>query len=324
MSTPRRARVHPSPAAPGSPQAWGPALRGSTHPGTGTGPGTDNSSDNANDNANDNHRGTLGMNMKAGTAHTAPGGAEDGGTAVHSVLSSSLDTTNLTSPQPVARSTLPPAGGGGTVGGMVESKGGEHGGLADREPLLDTGAALDGGSGIRRVTSNRDRSDTTESAFGKHSVPRKTKDEVRALVRSVLDAEQRHGDMQVKPLRPPAPFGFINPDAPAKAVWDWVLVVFVMYGAVVIPLNVALLDDSPLGSFEYLVDALFLLDVLINFRTGVEVEWGGVSYLQREIFWRFAPPPPPCVVGMSGAVRALTVWHGGYAFVQICQRLVCY
>ena len=54
-----------------------------------------------------------------------------------------------------------------------------------------------------------------------------------------------------------------------------------------IPLTVALLDSSPLGWFESIIDALFLIDVIINFRTGVEVEFGSVSYHQRTIARRY-------------------------------------
>ena len=55
---------------------------------------------------------------------------------------------------------------------------------------------------------------------------------------------------------------------------------------VTIPLNVALLDESPLGAFESVIDALFFIDLLINFRTGVEVEFGAVSYNFRTIVFR--------------------------------------
>ena len=61
----------------------------------------------------------------------------------------------------------------------------------------------------------------------------RSKGEVRRIIQSVVQAEANNAaDVVIQPLRPPAPPYFINPDSTCKAVWDWTLVGFVMYGAV--------------------------------------------------------------------------------------------
>ncbi|XP_076827439.1 voltage-gated inwardly rectifying potassium channel KCNH2 isoform X2 [Brachyhypopomus gauderio] len=64
--------------------------------------------------------------------------------------------------------------------------------------------------------------------------------------------------------------------SPFKAVWDWLILLLVIYTAIVTPYSAAFLEDSGLPSCSYccplcvvdlIVDIMFIIDILINFRT---------------------------------------------------------
>ncbi|XP_071502787.1 potassium voltage-gated channel unc-103-like [Diadema antillarum] len=72
--------------------------------------------------------------------------------------------------------------------------------------------------------------------------------------------------------------------SPFKAVWDWVILLLVIYTAIITPYNAAFLlnsetvvsttktsnttnYDSPLIIIDLIVDVMFIIDILINFRT---------------------------------------------------------
>lgn len=75
---------------------------------------------------------------------------------------------------------------------------------------------------------------------------------------------------------------YINPYSNFRTRWDLLLSVVLIYNGFVIPLRLAfdMTDDlsSPLFWLDRMVDSLFLLDILLNFRTGVIVNGGHVSY----------------------------------------------
>lgn len=69
--------------------------------------------------------------------------------------------------------------------------------------------------------------------------------------------------------------------SPFKAVWDWLILLLVIYTAILTPYSAAfLLNDqeeqkrrecgyscSPLNVVDLMVDIMFIIDILINFRT---------------------------------------------------------
>ncbi len=75
--------------------------------------------------------------------------------------------------------------------------------------------------------------------------------------------------------------------SPFKAVWDWIILLLVIYTAIVTPYNAAFLLDAetqtsngesvpksnrdrykePLIIIDLIVDVMFIIDILINFRT---------------------------------------------------------
>lgn len=72
----------------------------------------------------------------------------------------------------------------------------------------------------------------------------------------------------------------INPDTRGKAIWDWTMIMLTLYSLVVIPWNAGF---DPLGAddmvgFDYFVNAFFLIDVWINFRTATK------DYAGRYVF----------------------------------------
>jgi len=66
--------------------------------------------------------------------------------------------------------------------------------------------------------------------------------------------------------------------SPFKAFWDWIILLLVLYTAVFTPYSAAFLLDEhadracgytcdPLNVVDVLVDVLFIIDIVINFRT---------------------------------------------------------
>lgn len=66
--------------------------------------------------------------------------------------------------------------------------------------------------------------------------------------------------------------------SPFKAVWDWLILLLVIYTAIVTPYSAAFLLGSekendtctyckPLNNVDLVVDIMFIIDILINFRT---------------------------------------------------------
>ena len=80
----------------------------------------------------------------------------------------------------------------------------------------------------------------------------------------------------------PRPDAFLHPctvrhDSLFKAVWDWLILVLVIFTAIEIPFSVAFLmpiqqeakfmEVDPLLVFNLWVDLMFIVDIVINFRT---------------------------------------------------------
>lgn len=75
-----------------------------------------------------------------------------------------------------------------------------------------------------------------------------------------------------------APPGYIAPDNRWKQAWDWGLLILVMYSSIFIPLNIAFFNEPLSSTFDVVVDILFGVDLLLNFRTGTEDSWGRLVY----------------------------------------------
>jgi len=91
---------------------------------------------------------------------------------------------------------------------------------------------------------------------------------------------------EIKPL----PF-IIMPDSKLKTFWNAIIAALLIYTATVVPYRTAFLDSASEGYklFEYCVDALFFLDLIVNFvsayedkdkRIEVRLSYISVSYLK--------------------------------------------
>jgi hypothetical protein len=70
----------------------------------------------------------------------------------------------------------------------------------------------------------------------------------------------------------------INPVGYFRMNWDMLIILLLVYIALVIPFvvgfGVVLQAGKGLGAWEHVVDSLFMLDVLLNFRTGLVSKYG--------------------------------------------------
>jgi len=61
-------------------------------------------------------------------------------------------------------------------------------------------------------------------------------------------------------------FGIIEPQSTWKQLWDWVILLLVVYNSIKIPLDISFQPGDALDDFDYTVDALFFLDMVLSFR----------------------------------------------------------
>ena len=68
----------------------------------------------------------------------------------------------------------------------------------------------------------------------------------------------------------------VLPNNPVKVVWDWFLIIFVLYSSFTVPIQICFtLPPSPtFDIIDYMVDAFFICDLLINFRTAYDAHDG--------------------------------------------------
>ncbi|KAF0717473.1 hypothetical protein As57867_002258, partial [Aphanomyces stellatus] len=86
-----------------------------------------------------------------------------------------------------------------------------------------------------------------------------------------------------RPLTPPLMF---DPDSDAKIKWDLALALCVVYTTCVVPVRISFsIEATGFASvFETVIDVLFFIDIMFNFRTGiVNPVTGQVYYNKREI-----------------------------------------
>ncbi|XP_072033698.1 voltage-gated delayed rectifier potassium channel KCNH8-like isoform X2 [Amphiura filiformis] len=75
----------------------------------------------------------------------------------------------------------------------------------------------------------------------------------------------------------------------AKSIWDWFVLIATLYIAIVVPFNVAVRQlpsqekHTVTQVLDILVEVLFLLDIVINFRTTFVSKSGQVVFLQKDI-----------------------------------------
>jgi hypothetical protein len=58
----------------------------------------------------------------------------------------------------------------------------------------------------------------------------------------------------------------IGPEVLWKRIWDWIILLLVVYNAIKIPLDISFETGRALEAFDYAVDAVFALDIYLTFR----------------------------------------------------------
>ena len=84
------------------------------------------------------------------------------------------------------------------------------------------------------------------------------------------------------------PWYMISPFGRFKPVWDWFVIVLVVYNAVVVPLQVAFASSSwtSSGGFtgvDVFVDVAFIVDIGISLVTGYLGKWGAPVYSYKYV-----------------------------------------
>ena len=94
---------------------------------------------------------------------------------------------------------------------------------------------------------------------------------------SVIDYQGPHHTL-IDALLQMLTWDVIDPLGYFRINWDMMIILLLVYIALVIPFvvgfGVLLQAGSPLGTWEHIVDSLFMLDVLLNFRTGIVSKCG--------------------------------------------------
>ena len=85
-------------------------------------------------------------------------------------------------------------------------------------------------------------------------------------------AESARDTFSAKPqvIQVPKPWYMISPSVIWKVMWDWAVIVLVIYNTVFIPFNFAFDPLAFAESFDLVVDAIFAVDMVLNFFTCVE------------------------------------------------------
>jgi hypothetical protein len=72
----------------------------------------------------------------------------------------------------------------------------------------------------------------------------------------------------------------ISFNSPYRLIWDMMIVILALYNAIIVPLEISFKPDfreNPGYEFvDYFVDFIFLIDILINFRTTTVNKYGEV------------------------------------------------
>jgi len=96
---------------------------------------------------------------------------------------------------------------------------------------------------------------------------------MRPTVRSALLKANKRFSFILSEVRRAKPTYTIDPGSTWKQAWDWMIILFVIYNATVIPLSLAFEDRvshtaaTALFVFDTIVDCLFFLDIVLSFRT---------------------------------------------------------
>ena len=77
----------------------------------------------------------------------------------------------------------------------------------------------------------------------------------------------------------------IDPNSGPKTIWNILMLILVIIQSVIVPVRIAFEDVTPPGWVvaDYVMDGLFMVDVVINFFTALETESGELITNRKEI-----------------------------------------
>jgi len=77
----------------------------------------------------------------------------------------------------------------------------------------------------------------------------------------------------------------ILPSSRFKLIWNFVIILLLLYTSTYVPYRVAFVDESTTAyqAFEYCIDALFLFDIFVNFCSAIEKKDGTIDVRMRQI-----------------------------------------
>lgn len=63
-------------------------------------------------------------------------------------------------------------------------------------------------------------------------------------------------------------------------IWSMILFILLLYGALIIPYKIALIDDTNFSFFviDNAIDLMFLFDIIVNFNTPIVDKTGAITY----------------------------------------------
>ena len=91
----------------------------------------------------------------------------------------------------------------------------------------------------------------------------------RAIRKALFPKPAVYGLKKLRYLK--VPWYIINPDSTGLLVWNWILIMIILYAMTVMPYTTAFkINSYAMSSLESAMDILFLIDVVVNFFTAYQ------------------------------------------------------
>eukprot|EP00931_Biecheleriopsis_adriatica_P078205 TRINITY_DN51668_c0_g1_i1.p1 TRINITY_DN51668_c0_g1~~TRINITY_DN51668_c0_g1_i1.p1 ORF type:complete len:788 (+),score=133.85 TRINITY_DN51668_c0_g1_i1:290-2365(+) len=92
-------------------------------------------------------------------------------------------------------------------------------------------------------------------------------DEFKVFAKKLIDVQSEKGSILSESKKPTCPSFIIRHDSKTRMLWDMVMMVLLFWVCITMPLTMGFGAVSRLSDIDRVSDALFLTDVLLNFRT---------------------------------------------------------
>ena len=123
-------------------------------------------------------------------------------------------------------------------------------------------------------------------------------------------------DAAEKPAKRLGPVVYtFNPENRWKSLWDWVIVVMVVYNTIVVPFELAFnpvfATTTEFAVFDSFVDFCFVIDIMVTLNTAVAAAWNKFTHNHKDIFFKYLRGL--LIVDIIAVIpfNTLVVWTGG-------------